>query len=183
MTCDAFLAATSEKLDTLIGRVETAVAKVDDSGLNWKPSAEAWSIGQIIDHVLIGMEYYVPGVEASVKDGKKSAGNANVKHSWFGGMIIKGIGPGGKAPILKQLIPGPGPYPKELAQKWTERHRHLIDLAHRAEGMDLSSIKIRNPFFKLFRMNLADFFAILADHSEGHVLQIEALAARTPRSN
>ena len=173
MQTDVFLKSTADQMHKLIFKVERLVGMADEETINKMPTPDAWSIGQILDHLNKGLDYYLPGMRSGMAGKPKGAAQAEVKHSWFGRMIVKGIGPGGHAPVLRQLLPGNGPYKKDIVSTWTRRHEEIIHLTEQARGIDLSAVNIRNPFFKFVQMNLADFFAILIAHAEGHIAQIE----------
>src|SRR4029078_713457 len=110
MQSDVFLKSTAHEMRQLVGRVERCVGTADDETINSKPTPDAWSIGQILDHLNKGLDYYLPGMRDGMAGNAKGGAQAAVKHTWFGRMIVKGIGPGGHAPILRQLIPGNGPF-------------------------------------------------------------------------
>lgn len=101
---------------------------------------------------------------------------APTKHTFLGRMVYKMSGPSGNASPPKPMIPGPGPFGDEPYQQWLEQQRAILALLERAEGKNLSAVKVRNPFLRLFKMTLCDFIAILSTHTDRHVGQIEERA-------
>jgi len=70
------------------------------------------------------------------------------------------------------LIPGDMIYSTEIVDEWQTLKNRLRELSELAKGFNLSH-GVRNPFIKMFRMNLGDLFAVIDVHTERHVCQIE----------
>ena len=100
-----------------------------------------------------------------------------MKFSFVGKMIIKGAGPDGNVPVMKVMVPSPGPYELSLVDDWVKQHEEILSLLRKANGFDPSAARISNPFIPILKMNLADAFEIIAVHGERHVGQIEERVA------
>jgi hypothetical protein len=98
-----------------------------------------------------------------------------IKHTIFGKFIIRATGPKGNVPAPKSLHPRPGPYTPDIVDRWAAQTQAFLELAKGVGEIDLCSMKVRNPFIRMLRMNLADCFMIVAEHTERHVQQIEIL--------
>ena len=60
------------ELDNADRRVERLATSVNRAQLNWSPTPGAWSIGQCLQHLLIGNEIYRPAIRASLEGRKHS---------------------------------------------------------------------------------------------------------------
>jgi hypothetical protein len=181
MTSGAFLESIVDRMEDLVERVQVLSHDVDDRSLNLKPDSKRLSMGQIFEHMILGAQEYVANTRSALQSSTREGVEREFNHTWFGKFIIKAAGPKGSAPMPKALVPGPGPFRKEIIDRWVALHQEIIDLAKRSRGYDLSSIPMRSPIIKLFSMNLADVFEILTAHAERHVGQIEALVRESPR--
>lgn len=171
MTCDELIAQAEVQNRRLLERGMEAAAKLDDEAWNRAPSG-GWSPAQIFEHLILTNTLYIEKVDKALEAAPKGGQNS-VRHTWFGKFIIKSAGPGGNAPAPKTLHPRPGPYSREVLDRWSAQQQQIIELHARAKDADLSRVKLRNPLIKLFGMNLSDCFAIFATHTERHILQIE----------
>lgn len=162
-------------MEDQVEQVQGLSKELTDPKLNWRPDEKRWSSGQIFEHMILAAAPYADLMKHAIASARRSSADAEVFHTWFGRVIIRGAGPSGNVPVPKPLIPGSGPYKSEIIDRWIALHQELIQLAHEARGIDLSAIPMRSPFIKLFKMNLADFFEVLAGHAERHVGQIEKL--------
>jgi hypothetical protein len=176
VTSGALLESVSDRLEDLVERVQVLSQGLDDAAMNRKPDPKRWSIGQIFDHMIMGAEGYLPKIREALQSSRREGVEREVNHTWFGRLVIKAAGPSSNAPAPKQLVPGSGPYRREIIDRWLAQHQEILDLAKKSHGFDLTAIPMRSPIIKLFNMNLADVFEVLAGHAERHVGQIEALA-------
>jgi hypothetical protein len=176
VTDGALLESVISRLEDLVQRVQILSQGIGERELNAKPIPKRWSIGQTFEHMILGAQDYVANVRTALANTRREGVEREVSHTWFGRIIIRGAGPTGNAPVPKPLIPEDGPYRKDVVDRWLALHQEIIELAKKSHGYDLSGIPMRSPIIKLFKMNIADVFEILAGHAERHVSQIEALA-------
>ena len=89
---------------------------------------------------------------------------------------MKSASPEGKGPVPKPFVPRPGPYTREVLDRWVAQQEQIIALHDRAKDVDLTAVRYPVPLLKLFKMSLCDIFAIFATHTERHIRQIEQRA-------
>ena len=178
MNCSEFLTGVERRLEEQIERGKAVGSRLDANKLNQIPDSGRWSIAQIFEHMMLANAYYLPVMKDAIQKAPRARVGEPVQHTWFGKFIMKGAGPEGNAPAPKSLHPRPGPYDPSITDKWAAQTQAFLDLARSSHGVDLCSMKIKNPFIPFFKANLADCFEILAEHTERHVRQIESLAAK-----
>ena len=154
-----------------LARMNSALAGVEVDRLNRPPDSRTWSPAQVLDHVVLANTPYLRAIPEAIS--RAPGGDSEIRHSFFGKLIIKGAGPGGNAPVIPKLRPRETRIPMEIVDEWRGQQERIISLIDSAKGKDVARTPVRNPFFPIFRMNLADCFEILTVHTEGHMLQIE----------
>lgn len=179
MHCSEFLRDVEQRLLEHVERARAATESLTDVGLNAKPATNPWSIAQIFAHMMLANGSYLPTMQAAISGNKPAKNPSPIQHSFFGRMLLKASGPQGNAPAPKSMRPKAGPFSRDVVEKWMVQTREIVELAKSAQGLDLCAIKVANPFFPIFKMNLADCFGILAEHTERHIGQIEGIAERT----
>jgi hypothetical protein len=177
MECSDFLQSIERRLEDQISRGRLVGQSTSPDQLNWTPEPKKWSIAQIYEHMMLAGAGYLPTIKSGIDKARKME-SSPVKHSFFGRFIIRGAGPQGNVPAPKQLRPKPGPYTPDIVERWAAQAQAFVDLAKGAHHVDLCSMRVQNPFFPIFKMNLADCFMIIAEHTERHVQQIEMLQSR-----
>lgn len=179
MHCSEFLRDVEERLLEHVERARTSIEGLSDTGLNAKPATNPWSIAQIFAHMMLANGSYLPTMKTAIEGNKPTSNPGPIQHSFFGKFLLNAAGPQGNVPAPKSMRPKAGPFGRDILDQWSAQTREIVDLARKAQGLDLCAIKVPNPFFPILKMNLADCFGILAEHSERHVGQIEGIAERT----
>ncbi len=151
---------------------------MDEGKMNSPIPPSDWSPLQILDHMMRTNGPYVTALPAVVQAAPEG-GATDVRHTWFGGFLIKVAGPKGNAPAPKQVVPAAGPLPSTTMDAYLEQSSTLRQLMELGQGKDLNRARLSNPFVKIFRMSVADVFEIVAQHTERHVGQIEASLGRS----
>jgi len=85
----------SDRLDTITEKYQTSFGKLDASELNWKASANKWSIAQNIDHIITINQSYYP-IFDSVHNGTLKLAfisKFGFMVNWFGDIILKSVNP------------------------------------------------------------------------------------------
>ncbi|MBX3118686.1 MAG: DinB family protein [Fimbriimonadaceae bacterium] len=177
MTSKEYLAGYPDRVNALVERLKKAVDGLTDEQFNTKQEDGWWSIGQIIEHLMIANGPYLVEMAHVAKSAPRSGGTDEIKHTWFGRFLINAMDKP-NIPAHRSMHPGPGPMEKSKVDDWAAQYSELVSIAKNSDGINLTEAKIRNPFVKLAKMNVADMFEIIAAHTERHVKQIEELALR-----
>lgn len=175
MQTNEFLAAKADAFEVLSKRLHKATCGLTEAQLNERIPGFHWTIGQVVDHLLVSADLYESGiVEAYALS--KSKGPEPLRFSRFGAALTAKAGPNGNAPVFSKMRPTNEPVPlkrletlKTLFQGEAQRSRAHLDAA-------ISSTKMRNPVFPIFRQSLADTIELLERHGEHHMRQIETYA-------
>jgi DinB family protein len=178
MDSDALLRSVRESMEKQQGRILSATEGLSEEQINRPIAGFHWTIAQICDHVLLSHGAYVAKIEEALERPPRT-GPGEVRYSFIGKLIARGAGPNGGAPVLPAARPNPETkFSEEVVQDLLDQISALSRLAERSEGIPLSDVKVRNPFFSFLKMNMADLFHIPERHLEHHVMQIEANAPK-----
>lgn len=178
MTFDELLLWASATTSDCMRRIDDSIRDLTEEAFNQSALDGLWGPGMIVEHLILSNAPYLESMQIAVQAAGPSSGSTACRHTFIGGQIRKLAGPTGNAPVPKALLPKSTFVPKSQAVVLREQTERLAELAQAASGKDLNAKVIRNPAIKLFRMNLADCFGIIADHMERHTQQIEQRALR-----
>lgn len=178
------LEPTTDCLIPLLERIEAQakgdLAGLDQSGMDWRPPAGGWSVAQVLEHMVITNELYMPRVAALITHAATSQGEARAwKPSLMGRILIKAVLPTTprKVKTLAKLEPDPVPGP-DVVTRFLGTVREITDLLWRSKGIDMRKPRMTSPVSPLFRrLNLGDAFVILVAHTQRHMQQIERTIA------
>lgn len=177
--------------DELLDRIRTSTANVGRDvaslvdgltaeQLEWTPPDRGWSIGQVLEHLVVAGQLYVDRMSDAIEGAKGgSTRNANPvwKPSFVGKYLIRALGADRRAkrlPAPRVFKPGPSAR-RNVHEAFVRHQAELVELADRSAGLDLRRVKTSSPVSRLIRINLGDGFAIVAIHAERHLEQMRAV--------
>lgn len=144
--------------------------------INWKPSAEGWSVGQCFEHLIKTNSLFFPELEKIEPGTRKNSflENYSPLSSFFGNLLIKSLQKDErkfKAP--SQAIVPPSEVDANIIEQFSRHQTEVIDKIKRTGNADRQKIKITSPFMKLMTYKLEDGFRIVVEHERRHFRQAE----------
>jgi DinB family protein len=173
----------SGELDTLIrdirqiaGETRSSFGNLSAEDLNWKPSAERWSVGQCFDHLITSNKGYLPIIE-SVRNGTKNRRTfwerLPVLPGLAGKLLIKSLDPAStrriKAP--KNFEPAQSNIPLTVIDDFIAQQDTVIEGMKSTSDLDLEHIIITSPAVSFVAYSLMDAYRIIVVHEKRHLQQ------------
>jgi hypothetical protein len=160
---------------------ERIAGGLTDAQLAWVPPAGGWSIGQVLEHLVLGGIVYNEHLGPFV-DGVKRSGAGGADAPWrpslVGRLLVGSLRPTQRRKLKapKRIAPGPEPRPHVLAA-FLACQTELSELMRRSHDVDLRRAKTRSPLNRLVTLNLGDCFAVVVVHAQRHVEQMARIRA------
>ena len=178
----------NEQLETLIENAGVIAADARSSfgglsaaQLNWKPSAERWSIGQCFDHLITSNKGYLPIIE-SVRGGTKKARfleRLPVLPGLAGKLLIKSLDPAStrklKAP--KNFEPAQSNISASVIDDFVAQQDKIVEGMKSTSHLELEQIVITSPAASFVTYSLLDAYRIIVVHEQRHFQQAQRVAA------
>ena len=149
------------------------------SQLNWKPSADRWSVAQCFDHLLTTNKGYFPIIE-SVLAGKKQTfwESMPVLPGLAGKLLIKSLDPAStrklKAP--KRFEPAQSDVSSSVISDFIDQQEKLIEKMRATQHLDLEKIIITSPAAAAITYSMMDAYRIIVVHEQRHFQQAKRVA-------
>ncbi len=159
-----------------------------DEDFKWRPGegegrGERWSIAECVDHLLVMGKRMVPRLEAAIEEGHAKGGrrlsSGPFRYGALGNWFVRLTGdaelPPKKVKVPRIYRPAPPP-DRSLADSVIEfdfLQDQLIELAERADGLDLKRIRVTSPVSRLVRLSLGQWLELCAAHQRRHLWQAE----------
>ena len=188
----AELKKVQRELAAIEVKARELVAGVSQEQLWQRPSPESWSIGECLAHLNIVGQLYLKNKEAAVAAGwvEGKTGTGPFRYSPFFRLFLWYEEP----PPRKKLIPfklgnaapemfAPPAQPNEkVFEEFITLQEEMMVLSEKADGLDLSGIKMSSPAAQRFRMSLIEAFGGTLAHERRHLWQAERAkeAIQTP---
>lgn len=179
----AELTAIQRQLTAVQKQARALVAAVSQEQMWRRPSPESWSVGECLAHLNIVGQLYLSTMQAAVDAGwaEGRVGSGPFQYSPFFRLFLWYEEP----PPRKRLIPfklgnaapamfAPPAQPNEqVAEDFMTLQLELSALSEKADGLDLSRVKITSPAAERFRMSLLEAFGGTLAHERRHLWQAE----------
>lgn len=148
--------------------------------LNWKPSAERWSIAQCFDHLITSNKGYLPIIE-SVRSGKKQTRFVERLPVWpglAGKLLIKSLDPAStrklKAP--KSFQPAQSDVSDSVINEFISQQEKVVEGMKSTSDLDLEKIVVTSPAASFVAYSLMDAYRIIVVHEKRHLQQAKRVA-------
>lgn len=143
--------------------------------LNWKPSAERWSVAQCFDHLVTANVAYFPIFEQVLGGEKKTTFWERLPWlpAFWGKLLIKAVAPESQRKLKAPKIfrPSSSTVDEAIIRRFVEQQNQVIKYMKATEGLDLERIKIPSPVTGFITYSLLDAYRIIINHEKRHLLQ------------
>ena len=143
--------------------------------LNWKPSADQWSVAQCFDHLVTANEAFFQIFEKVLSGEKENTFWESLPWlpAFWGKMVIKAVAPEStrrlKAPKIFQ--PSSSSVDGAIIRRFIDQQDRVIRYIRATEDLDLEKIKISSPVTNLITYSLMDAYRIIITYEKRHFLQ------------
>lgn len=178
-----FSSVTINDLRTIAQEAQQVFGRLNQTQLNWKPSANQWSIAQCFDHLITANEHYFPIFNAIIKGEKRTTfwERLPILPGFFGNLLVKNLQPDAsrklKAPAIFQ--PSSSNLDAEIIQRFVAHQHQLAGLIQNAATIDLHKTIITSPSLSFVTYSLYDTYRLLVVHEKRHFEQARRVLAST----
>jgi hypothetical protein len=172
---DPALAAFAEALRAVEREFAVLMETLTEPQLNWRPTDGRWSIAECIAHLTAAGRAYVVPLEQAIERGFKRGylGGRDFQPGPLGRWFIAQMEPPPRRrlPTPRKFVPQQVEPVASLRSRYEAVHREMIDAVLKAEGLDLSRVKLSSPIMPLVRQSLGTWLGFLAAHERRHLWQ------------
>jgi hypothetical protein len=152
---------------------------LSEEQLSWRPEPGRWSIAELLVHLNLTNQTYVPAIEVAVREGRSRGLTAPAQPfelGFVGAQFARSMEPQRmkmSAPkMICPLLQGPA---VEALPQFLRSQDLVVRAMDASDGLDLASVKFTSPFFKLLRLSAIAGFAVIAAHERRHLWQAEQI--------
>lgn len=167
------------KLEKISEQTEQTFGKLSAEQLNWKPSAESWSVGQCFEHLIKANSAFSPEIDSIISGERKQNfwESYSPLSGFFGSLLIKSVSPQAerklKAPKLAQ--PATREISSTIIEDFVKNQAEVIAKIKQTQSLDTKKIIVTSPFVKFITYSLFDGFRIIFAHEQRHFQQAECV--------
>ncbi len=149
--------------------------ELDSNGLNWKPNSQTWSIGQIIDHIIVINGTYFPVIDAVRKGNYKLPFVAKFGFvvNLLGRVVLKGVQPGQQKKTRTFSIwePTSSTVTNDIIDEFVQHQSALKKVIRTSKDLVKRGTIISSPANKNIVYKLETAFDIIVAHEARHLQQ------------
>ncbi|HKS08456.1 MAG TPA: DinB family protein [Pyrinomonadaceae bacterium] len=170
-----------QKARTVAADARSSFGGLSAAQLNWKPSAERWSIAQCFDHLLNSNKGFFPVVESVLNGTKKTRflERLPILPGLAGKLMIKSLDPAStrkyKAP--KNFEPAQSNISASIIDDFAAQQEKIVAGMKATSHLDLERIVVTSPAVAFVTYSLMDAYRIIVVHEQRHFQQAQRVTA------
>ena len=166
----------------IAAEAKSTFGELSPSQLNWKPSAERWSVAQCFDHLLNSNKGYFPVID-DVLAGKKQTfwQSMPVLPRLGGKFLLKFVDPAStrKVKAPKRFEPAQSDISASVINDFIEQQTKIAGKMQETGHLDLKRIVITSPAASAITYSLMDAYRIIVSHEHRHFQQAKRVTEET----
>ncbi len=170
-----FLKTVAAETEKNSNAARTLTSGLTEIQLNWKPSAEEWSIAQCLEHLTVATNEFEKYFEATLNQARKKwplTSSPRYRPSRVGGWLAKQVSPEAPRKVTAPKIFRPDSSNiTEALEKFVNQQARFLEFVRESAGIDYNKARLRSPVTPLIRYSLADAFVITVVHGQRHLAQ------------
>ena len=143
--------------------------------LNWKPSADQWSVAQCFEHLAMANEAFFPIFKKVLGGEKKNTFWQGLPWlpAFWGKVLIKTLAPEFKLKLKAPRVfePSSSSVDGAIISQFIDQQSQIIGYLKATEHLELEKIIISSPANQLITYSLMDAYRIIITHEKRHLLQ------------
>ena len=168
------LPAVIDAANNVADEVRSTFGHLTPSQLNWKPSAERWSVAQCFDHLLTSNKGYFPVIDNVLAGYKRTLYQSMpVLPGLMGKLLVKSMDPAStrKVKAPKRFQPAQSDISASVIDDFVAQQKQLVDKMKSTEHLDLEKIVITSPVAGVVIYSLMDAYRLIVVHEQRHFQQ------------
>lgn len=167
---------TNAQLENVMNQIRGLCDELTDAQMHWRPSTDAWSVAECVDHLTITARSFGTAIEAglakSPQRGDRGVDSTMQQPPWWGGLFLRILEP----PVTRLKVKAPPNFQPRLARDaasvladFVEAHEALLRKWPEWMQADLKRTQVRGPFPIPFPLILV--MHIIPTHMRRHLWQ------------
>ena len=160
--------------------INSSVKKLSNTQLNWKPTANAWSINDVLSHLNEYLNYYHPLFLCKIENTRFTSTKEAFLSSPLGRAAWKSMKLGNAKNIKRKIkspkdcnpIFTPSISEGEQLNKFIDQQKNFLLIIEQSKTVNIRRIKIPISRSKVVRLRLGDALLYVVYHNERHMQQI-----------
>lgn len=168
--------------NNIASETNSTFGKLTPAQLNWKPSAERWSVAQCFEHLVTSNKGFFPRVDGVI---------AGIKPTFWqrmplipglaGRLLIKSLDPKSTRKIRapKKFEPAQSDISPAVLDDFVDQNAKIVEKMKATEHLDLDKIIITSPVAAAITYSMMDAYRVIVVHERRHFEQARRVTEET----
>jgi len=168
--------------NNLAAETKSTFGGLTPAQLNWKPSAERWSVAQCFDHLLTSNKGYFPTIEGVIAGIKPTFWQRMpVLPGLAARLLIKSLDPKSTRRIRapQKFQPAQSDISASVLDDFVDQQAKMVEKMKATEHLNLEKIIITSPVAAAVTYSLMDAYRIIVVHERRHFEQARRVTEET----
>lgn len=175
------LAEILNETDAIIADVQSAFGQLNAEQLNWKPNAEAWSVAQCLDHLIVINGPMLAPFDQLVSGTKPTRFMERLPFwpGMWGGVMIKMLQPEATKKLKSPptVVPSSSKLDPSIINRFVTHQQELKQKLRAVENLNPEKVIMTSPFAGFITYSLLDAARIVIVHERRHFEQAKRVMA------
>lgn len=148
--------------------------------LNWKPSADEWSVAQCLEHLIAANRaLFFRAFDQTINGTRRTAfiERLPLLPGFFGWMVFKAMSGKQKFKAPADIVPSASTLDPRVVSQFVAHQQEVIEKMKVIEKLNPASIIITSPFASIVTYSLLNACRIIVVHERRHFTQAERVIA------
>jgi hypothetical protein len=170
-----------DEADAIARDVQFAFGHLNAEQLNWKPSANSWSVAQCLNHLMSANREMLPAFDKAIGGTVKARFFERVPFlpGLFGRMMINVVAPEGKRKLKapRAAIPSTSAVDPRIVGQFVAHQQEVISKMKAIQNLNPATTNMTSPFVGFITYSLLDACRIIVAHERRHFAQAKRVTA------
>lgn len=149
--------------------------------LNWKPSADQWSVAQCLDHLMASNREMTLAFDATIRGTKQTTFVQRLPFlpGFWAKLLVNAVQPNGKRKLKApaKSTPSASAIDPQIVSKFVTQQQEVLSKMKAVQNSDPASVVITSPFASFVTYSVLDACRIIVAHERRHFAQAERVMA------
>ena len=168
--------------NNIAGEAKDTFGHLTPAQLNWKPSAERWSVAQCFEHLLNSNHGYFPIIDNVLAGHKQTFWQSMpVLPGFMGKLLIKSLDPvkGRNLKAPAKFAPAQSDIRASVIDDFVAQQTAIVNKMKATEHLELEKIIISSPVTSVVTYSLMDAYRVIVVHERRHFQQAQRVTAES----
>ena len=163
--------------DAIARDAQSQFGQLNVAQLNWKPTADSWSVAQCLDHLITANREMFPLMVAAASGAHKASlwESMPVIPGLLGKFMVKAVSPQAKQKVKApaKIRPSASALDAQIVTLFVDQQREVVEILKQLAAVEADRIVMTSPLAGFVTYSLLDAARLTVAHERRHLAQAQ----------